>query len=246
MAQIAPDHRPRRSDRLKESLKDILKQMGLDVRIYRKIPSPLVIHKIDLLLDVGANAGQYAMKARAAGYRNRIVSFEPLSTAHESLEANARSDPSWIIHERCAIGAKDGTGEINISRNSYSSSLLPMLPAHTDAWPESAYIGKMTTKIVPLSSVFDAYRRGAERVFVKIDTQGYESEVLDGAKNCLGSISGIELELSVVPLYLSQQLYDYFFHVLREAGFGLWTLAPGLSDRTTGQVLQFDAIFVRP
>jgi FkbM family methyltransferase len=233
-------------DRFKESLKDILKKFGLDVKIYRRIPSPLVVHKIDLLLDVGANVGQYAMKARAAGYRKRIVSFEPLPSAHESLTENAKSDPSWIVHERCALGSTSGTSEINISRNSYSSSLLPMLPAHAAVWPESVYIGKDTTKVIPLSSIFDAYRRGAEHVFVKIDTQGYESEVLDGAKECLASIIGIELELSVVPLYQSQQLYDYFFRYLCEAGFRLWTLMPGLSDRRTGQVLQFDAIFVRP
>jgi hypothetical protein len=55
----------------------------------------------------------------------------------------------------------------------------------------------------------------------------------------------VQLELSVVPLYESQLLYRDFFDFFQEAGFTLWSLAPGFADRRTSQLLQFDALFVR-
>ena len=70
---------------------------------------------IDVVLDVGANTGQFAQALRAQGYHGHIVSFEPLSDAHAALVAAADSDPLWDVAERCAIGAQDGWAEINIS-----------------------------------------------------------------------------------------------------------------------------------
>ena len=109
------------------------------VRVYR---SPIDFFKIDLLLDVGANIGQYASLARRSGYKGRIVSFEPLKDAHSFLIKVSKSDTLWSVHPRCAIGSKDSIIDINIAENSYSSSVLPILESHTSAAPKSQYIGK--------------------------------------------------------------------------------------------------------
>jgi len=219
---------------------------GIEIGRFQKSQNYLLHHKIDLVLDVGANIGQYGSRVRAEGYRNRIVSFEPLSSAYDILKNFAKSDKSWFIHERCAVGSRLGETEINISKNSYSSSLLPMCSILSDAAPNTIYIGKDRTKIINLDSIFGDYHNVGERVFLKVDTQGYEKEVLDGAKDCLKHITGVQLELSVVPLYESQQLYDYFFQYMKEAGFYLWALVPGFSNEKSGQILQFDGIFFRP
>ena len=200
---------------------------------------------IDLVFDVGANVGQFARNAREEGYRNTIVSFEPLSDAHGLLIQSAGGDERWIVHERCALGAAPGEANMNVAQNSFSSSLLPMLATHSDAAPESVYIGHDLTRVITLDSVFDHYGVGSERVFLKIDTQGYEKQVLDGARASLPRIMAVQLELSVVPLYESQSLYRHFFAFFEEAGFTLWSLSPGFTDRRTGQLLQFDAVFVR-
>lgn len=217
---------------------------GFELTRY-KGPSPLLHHKIDLLLDVGANIGQYALLSRGEGYSGKIISFEPLSAAHSVLEDVAKADGLWVVHERCAIGATNGEIEINIAGNSYSSSILPMLQAHSEAAPQSAYVGKDTAKIITLDSIFYDYRTTDERVFLKIDTQGFERAVLEGAKNCLRDIQVIQLELSLVALYEGQDLYDYFFSYLKNAGFEIWSFVPGFADSRTGQLLQFDAVFVR-
>ena len=232
----------------KKLIKQSFRFFGFELTHYRtrdKGPSPLLYHKIDLLFDVGANIGQYALSSRAEGYEGRIISFEPLSTAHCVLKETAESDNLWIIHERCAVGAENGKIEINVAGNSYSSSILPMLQAHSNAAPQSVYVGKDSAKIITLDSVFYDYRRAKERVFLKIDTQGFERAVLEGAKNCLRDIQAVQLELSLVALYQGQELYDYFFSYLKNTGFEIWSFVPGFTDPRTGRSLQFDAVFVR-
>lgn len=230
---------------LNRAIKQVFRSFGLEISRRQTVPSPLLYHRINLLLDVGANVGQYALSARAEGYANRIVSFEPLPSAHEILTHAAKPDSSWFVHERCALGSLAGETPINISKNSYSSSLLPMLSSHSAAAPDSVYIGAELTNVITLDSIFDRYRRSNERVFLKIDTQGFEKEVLDGASASLNEIMCVQLELSLLPLYESQHLYDYFLEYLKNAGFDLWTIIPGFSDTRTGQLLQFDGVFFR-
>src|SRR5690348_8763318 len=98
-----------------------------------------------LVLDIGANQGQFAKMLRSMGYAGRIVSFEPLSKAHSRLLSASRSDRNWIVHPRTAIGDTHGVIDINISTNSYSSSILPMLQAHTDVAEESKYLASEST-----------------------------------------------------------------------------------------------------
>ena len=93
------------------------------------------------------NTGQFVQDLRASGYHGHIISFEPLSDAHATLVATAAADPLWDVVERCAAGASDGSAEINIAGNSYSSSLLPMLDLHRKAAPGSAYKGTETCRV---------------------------------------------------------------------------------------------------
>ena len=95
----------------------------------------------DVILDVGANTGQFAKNLRASGYHGHIISFEPLSSAHAILASAATSDSLWDVAERCAVGASDSWTTINIAGNSYSSSLLPMLDLHREAAPEIGVSG---------------------------------------------------------------------------------------------------------
>jgi FkbM family methyltransferase len=105
---------------------------------------------IRIVLDVGANTGQFAKELRLHGYHETIISFEPLSEAHAKLEVAAHSDPLWKIAPRCAVGAKTGSVQINIAANSFSSSLLPMLDSHRDAAPGSRYVGSEQVEMIKL------------------------------------------------------------------------------------------------
>lgn len=199
---------------------------------------------VDLVLDVGADTGEYVQKLRRYGYRGRVVSFEPLSASFTVLSANAARDPRWdVVNTAC--GARDGEAELNVAGNLHSSSLLEMLPAHESAAPESAYVRRERVRLRRLDSIFEACRGDARHVFLKIDTQGYEQTVLEGAAQSLKSIVGVQLEMSLVPLYRGQVLFPELLSFMSAQGYTLMLLEPGFGDDRTGQLLQVDGIFFR-
>lgn len=237
---------------IKSLFKRSLRHFGFDIRRYRadcsyeaRMRSMLSAHCVNLVFDVGANIGQYAGSLRELGYAGRIVSFEPLLAAWTKLKAQSESDPLWEIATRTAIGDEDGETEIHIAANSVSSSVLTMLDAHLEAAPESAYIGTERLPIRRLDSICGEFLRANSVSFVKIDTQGFESRVLDGAKSLLAKAVGVQLELSLVPLYTGQCLYDELIQRMKHLGFELWAAEPGFADSRTGRVLQIDATFFR-
>jgi len=231
---------------LKKIFRATSRFFGYEITRYQKPPiSPLLSLNIDLLIDIGANTGQSAIQARHEGYTKQILSFEPLQDTHIALCKSAERDNRWTIFRRCAIGSQSKITSINVARNSGSSSMLDMLPRHIDAAPDSQYSSKQEVEVIRLDSVFEEISKDHKNIFLKIDTQGYEHEVLAGAVKSLKKIKAVQLELSTTHLYSSQYLYEYFFEFFRSNDYSLWGLMPGFCDPNTGELLQFDALFVK-
>ncbi|HZO22437.1 MAG TPA: FkbM family methyltransferase [Steroidobacteraceae bacterium] len=237
---------------LRQFLRSTLRHVGLDVRRYRPATSAdaalkamLAFHRINLVFDVGANTGQFGALLREAGYAGRLVSFEPLSAAHLQLTKVARHDPLWEVASPMAIGSENGEIELHVSGNSVSSSVLPMLEAHSSAAPESAYVSSEKVPLRTLDTVAAAYLRPDTELFIKIDTQGYEDRVLRGAGTVLQRTKGLQLELSLVPLYEGQRQFDDLLAELQHAGFELWNMTPAFVDPVRGRLLQVDATLFR-
>ena len=237
---------------IKNTAKMIVRSLGWDIHRF----SPSANHSAQLLaalnyvganlvFDIGANVGQFAQDLRSVGFAGNIVSFEPLSIAHEKLTKAARRDISWHVHPRAALGNIDSQTMINIAGNSVSSSVLPMLGAHFSAATESAYIAAEVTPLLRLDSVSPQYLNNNSRSFIKIDTQGFVWQVLDGAVDTLKSAQGIMLEMSLVPLYEGQHLWRDLIHRMEAEGLTLWAIQNGFVDHCTGRSLQVDAIFIR-
>ena len=202
-------------------------------------------NKVSLVLDVGANEGQYAKGLRSGGFCGRIVSFEPLPDAHAKLSELAAPDPLWTVAPPTALGNKKGSVKMHVSRNSVSSSALPILDRCLEAAPESAYIGVQTVALSTLDELAAELVTGKERVFLKLDVQGFERQVLEGAKGLLPFLLGVQLEASLVPLYDGETCFQEHLEYLSNSGFDLWSLIPGLTNETTGRMLQVDGIFFR-
>ena len=200
----------------------------------------------DVIFDVGANAGQFAQGLRASGYHGHIISFEPLSGAYATLVATASSDPLWDVAERCAVGASDSWARINIAGNSYSSSLLPMLDLHREAAPQSAYQGTEPCRVITLDSYIKQTFSDPTTLFgLKIDTQGYEAEVLAGLRRYHDRVRVIVCEMSLAPLYAGGPGMSELCHQLAEFGYRCVALGPEFEDPRTGELLQVNGVFVK-
>jgi FkbM family methyltransferase len=237
---------------MKALIKQFFRILGLEVSRYHsfnlapaQLAKTLKLVNINVIFDVGANDGQFAREIRQHGYRGNIISFEPLTSARKSLLSFASRDPGWQVHEQSAIGDQDGEIEIHISGNSVSSSVLPMLKSHSSAAVGSAYIGSERVPIFKLDSIANRYLEKNSNLFLKIDTQGYEWQVLNGASETLKQAHGVLCELSLVPLYHEQRLWRDIVDQLDQQGFMLYALQKGFTDPRTGQSLQMDGIFIR-
>jgi FkbM family methyltransferase len=140
---------------IKHAIKKVVRKAGFDIRRLSPRSSPrigflqsLQNFDIDLIMDVGANVGQFALELRSIGYAGKIVSFEPITTSYTELCHTAARDPNWEVYRRCAVGDFDGEIQINIARNSVSSSILPMLKSHSSVAEGSNYIGIENAPII--------------------------------------------------------------------------------------------------
>lgn len=221
----------------------VLRRRGYEVVRY-PISRVLRDAGVTVVLDVGANTGQYGHELREVGYHGRIVSFEPQPGPFQTLASGAASDPLWDVSP-LALGAEPGTATLNLSEQNASSSLLPMLPAHVASAPTSRYTGAVEVEVDTVDRVFSTHCQPSDRVFLKIDTQGFEREVLAGAADTLDRVVGLQLELSLVSLYDGGPLIEDLIGRVRARGFVPVWLNHGFKDAATQRLLQVDCLFLR-
>lgn len=200
-------------------------------------------HDVDLVLDVGAAVGDYGRELRRFGYTGRIVSFEPLDTAFSALSVVAGQDDRWAVRQ-VALGSETAESVINVASNSDSSSMLPMGRAHNDAEPSVGIVGQQDVSVRRLDDLIDDLAEKDARIFLKIDAQGFERQVLAGAEKTLARCRGLQLELSFVSLYDGSMLIDDAIAWAYDAGFSMVGIEQGWAAES-GQMLQADGVFFR-
>ena len=225
-----------------QQTKELARRLGFEISRYRPLAARVVarLDSVPVVVDVGANRGQYATELRQHGYRGEIVSFEPLEEAFAQLAAAAARDVDWTCH-RMALGASGGEGRINVASNLASSSLLAMGAAHRDGAPSVSFTGVETVRLARLDDVFADIRP----CLLKLDVQGYEGRVLDGAGETLARAVLLECELCTAELYAGQPSPRALLDRLGDLGFELVDLEPVFRDRMNGRVLALDAVFAR-
>lgn len=238
--------------RLKHEIRHLVRRFGVDIVRYplhdpmARIVQLLKYHRVDCVVDVGANDGGYATTIRGLGYTDHIVSFEPLREPFGALRRKAVGDKNWDVVQN-AVGDAKREVKINIAGNAgLSSSVLPMLANHARIAPESRYVGTETVEQDRLDVLLPSLGITPDRrTYLKVDVQGYEGAVLDGAAELFRSraIVGLQLELSLVPLYDGAMTYREGLDRAEALGMTLMGLDPVFADPKTGQLLQADAVF---
>ena len=199
---------------------------------------------INKVLDVGANIGQYAEDIRSQGYKGDIISFEPVTAAFHELEKRSRNDIHWITRN-AGLSDYDGRATINVSNDTSFSSMLDPLPNLTKAYPESAHVSKEQVTVHKLDSIFSEYYEAGDKVLLKIDAQGYENKILEGASRSLDNIIGVQLELSLMLNYEGALPIMEMVNLLARKGYTLVLLEPLQHNLKLNDLSEADGMFFR-
>jgi len=204
---------------------------------------------INLVLDVGANTGQYAKLLRNNGYKGHIISFEPVARNIELLTTKAKNDPKWTI---CSygLGSTSQTLDINVTQlSTFSSFLCP-----------NKYAGQLFTKDTPIDSIEPVEVKSLDTVYdnlcanikeetivpyLKMDTQGYDLEVLQGARNVIKYFEAFQSEISLIPLYDGMPDYIEALNYFKEIGFSMTGMYTVTRDRSNQLLVETECVMRR-
>jgi FkbM family methyltransferase len=205
-------------------------------------------HHINCVIDVGAHTGEYAAQLRTHGFRGEIFSFEPVASNFSTLSCKVEKDSKWHCFD-CALGSEDAMQDINVATDSVFTSF------HTpNAYATQRFgVNKVTTSHVQSVQVrrLDGILRNLvrsipePRVFLKMDTQGYDLEVFKGAQGVLDLIFGLQSEASVQPIYEDMPGHMETIQKYREKGYEITGMYPISRDHGTLKLIEFDCVMVR-
>lgn len=206
--------------------------------------SVLERYEVDHVIDVGANTGQFGRLARSI-YSGRISSFEPVSHVFVELADAIASDQSWNIYQ-CALGAESGMKTIHVSASSVYSSLLKANNFCAARFGTRS-LGEREESVTVrrLDEVLEEISPGnhQEKIYLKLDTQGYDIEVFKGLGEKLHNVVALQSEVSLIPLYEDMPHWTESISIYEKAGFGVAGMFPVSWD--AGRVVEYDCILTR-
>lgn len=224
---------------------------GLNLNYYNPSNSEVALtdyllsqYDIKTIVDVGANEGQFALKLIGKNnYKGKIISFEPVSSSFGVLSKNSQRSSNWAV-VKSAVGDTEGTVPINISQNSVSSSLRKVNAHTVEAEAGTAIVNTEMVPINTLDNLLKAHQWQND-LWLKIDVQGFEREVLKGASETLKQAKVIQIELAVIPSYEQSPYLEEIITQLRAAGFTLYSIMSGFRNYKTGQMYEMEGFFVK-
>lgn len=195
------------------------------------------------VLDAGANKGQFSVAARNLLQPERIHAFEPLPEVGDELARRCARYPEIVVH-RMALGAAEGQAVLHVNAHSQSSSLLALQARHLAVFPDAREQSDVVVKVGRLDETL-AGEPLAPPVLLKVDTQGYEADVLAGATGVLDRLDYVVLETSFTPLYEGERIFREVLSLMESLSFVFTRPVGSLRDPHTGEYLQMDALFRR-
>jgi FkbM family methyltransferase len=225
-------------------IKRVLRRAGFDVVKYHPLYDFLLEkYRIDTILDIGANVGQFAMEIHEHLPEAMIYSFEPLKDDFEKLEEMGSKLPKFKAFN-FALGETNGIMEIEKSSFSPSSSFLTMSETHKNLYPKSADLTKETVVIKKLDDIADEMNTNGN-MLIKLDVQGFEDKVILGGKNLVTKARMLVIETAFTKLYEGQPLFDDIEALVHPLGFRYNGTRETHWNKDSGELLYQDSIFVK-
>lgn len=245
---------PKEGALVKRGLKAILRGLGYQIT---RFPDPhsheqllgalLSRLGVNCAIDVGGHSGEFYRLLRRLRYGGRIVSFEPLAESYERLERATAGDPDWRGFA-VALGGECGTLSLNVPASTGFASFLRPNDYCVERFPDARWVGRAEpVKIERLESLYPEIVEGIERprVFLKMDTQGWDSQVLDGAGAALADVVALQSEVSVIPIYEGMRTFVQSLAHYESLGFELADLFPVTFDAAGLGVIEYDCVMRR-
>lgn len=203
-------------------------------------------YRVDCVLDVGANKGQYVRLLRRAGFRGRVLSFEPVPELFAQLAAAAADDELWDVHQ-VALGREDGELQMNVVPGTLSS----LLPASDFGSARYERLQEATTMAVPVRRLDELLAEltpedaAPSRMLLKLDTQGFDLQAFAGATGVLDQIVALQSEVALLTIYDGMPRLPEALATYEAAGFEVTGLYPVTRESRTRRVLEYDCVMVR-
>jgi FkbM family methyltransferase len=201
-------------------------------------------YNVDCVFDVGANEGQYTtMLRRKVGYKGDIISFEPIPAAAKILRKKSKGDLRWHVEE-IALDRVARIVTFNVMEGKKFSSLHNPSQAEVDLFEDkNRVVEKISVQTETIKSMLEKYKKrlGFQRPFLKLDTQGHDLEVAEGASDVLSSFVGLQSELSIKKIYEATPDYKTVIDYYISHGFELSAFVPN-NDGHFPRLIEIDCI----
>jgi FkbM family methyltransferase len=240
---------------IQRSIHKCLRKLGMDIIRYPH-PDWLALREhlltvfstlnVNCVFDVGAHRGFYASFLRAAGFEGRIVSFEPIRRNFLELQERSSTDSEWHSYP-IALADRAGKFTMNVTRRTeFCSFLSPNAYCMAQFGEKGEVVETETVQIERLDGIFDECVKGIARprVMLKMDTQGYDLKVLEGATGCSDFIQAVQSEISFRHIYDGMPNFEESLGRMAQMGFGLTGLFPVTRDKRL-RVIEMDCVMIK-
>jgi FkbM family methyltransferase len=234
----------------KEYLRSFFHLLGLDIKrtgsqgsFELLFSSILTTGLVDVVIDIGANIGQFYRSVRGGGYEGLILSVEPLRAANNELLKIAATDSKLVVVRPLALSNFDGRASFLRSVNLVSSSFLEATSLHVAAASGAAAVATEEVEVARFDTLINDSRLDFNFAYLKIDAQGAERSILDGVIPLKRRVGYIQLEVSLSEMYGGESLFFEIYSMLHSHGYRLIGIFPIFSDVRTREVLQCEAVF---
>jgi FkbM family methyltransferase len=180
------------------------------------------------------------------GYSGQVLSFEPVPRLAASLQLRADVTEFWDV-EASAVGGEIGTLALNVMQSTELSSFL--VPDHSKVGDllrgHNEIDHTVDVNVLTIDSILPALtiKYASKNIFLKIDTQGFDLEVLKGATASLPNIAALQTEASVTPVYAGMPGYHDVIQFLEEHGFIVSGIYPVSADFFP-RLIEFDCYMI--
>jgi len=232
---------------MKTLIKKILHTFGLEISKLKKGRHNnewLFENKFNILIDIGASEGKFSLLFLKNNPLLTVFAFEPIPESFLKLQMNLK-DFENVKFYNLALSATGGITKFYLNSHHTSSSILKMATLHKEAFPESGKEKQIEATKKRLDDIIDTNLLRSKLVLIKIDVQGYESQVIDGGKQVISNADTIIVEIIFDSLYEDQKLFDLVYNQIKDLGFVYKGNLSQIYNPNDGKVLQANAIFTK-